>query len=87
VCPLVTLPWSGFGRKKNGLTRVDSIDIWKLWISLDDTLDIHLRTEIAMCDSFDCVAILHGERAGSIKVRLSSTIKVHIWDARYCSLR
>lgn len=34
----------GLGRKKYNLTRVDSINIVKLRVSLDDTLDVHFRT-------------------------------------------
>jgi hypothetical protein len=37
---LVAVTPCGLGWKKHGVTRVDSINISKLWIRLDDALDL-----------------------------------------------
>jgi hypothetical protein len=75
------------GREKYRLTRVDSINIRELWIRFDDTLDIHLRTQMSECESFDCVTTLHEECYGASRFWLSTTTRIHEPVARYWFLR
>ena len=81
--PLAWMLWSRLGRKKYGLTGVDSINILKLRISLDDTLDVHFRTQMPNGDSFDGVATSHEELTGFLNFSLSSATSISELEARY----